>query len=84
MIYIYDANFANASDFSIWAGSSDAVIVYHCTPTTTQRTTHDIPALVGVNTLYGDGDSIAVKGRQPKVNAFEARLAALEAAAVKA
>lgn len=53
-------------------------------PYTIQCTAHDIPALVGVNTLYGDGDSIAVKGRQPKVNALEARLAALEAAAVKA
>lgn len=49
-------------------------------PATTQRTAHDIPALVGVNTLYGDGDSIAVKGRQPKTIDLEERIAALEAA----
>ena len=47
-------------------------------PIEIQLTPSEIIALPGVITLYGDG-TIAVTGRQPKTNALEERLAALEA-----
>jgi hypothetical protein len=59
----------------------DAQIVYKlATPTTIQLPATEIIALPGTNTLYGDGDTITVTGRQPQTNALESRLAALEAA----
>ena len=49
------------------------------TPITIQLDPTEILALPGVNTLYGDGDTITAKFRQLKIISLEERLSALEA-----
>lgn len=63
-----------------YAAGTPVQIAYKlATPIEIQLPATEIIALPGTNTLYGDGDSITVTGRQPQTNALESRLAALEA-----
>jgi hypothetical protein len=62
------------------SGTPIQLVMKLATPTTIQLPATEIIALPGTNTLYGDGDTITVTGRQPQTNALETRLAALEAA----
>lgn len=84
-IWIYSKKFETVDELKTYlaeqyaAGPHVQVSFKKKSTTTTQRTAHNIPALVGVNTLYGDG-TIAVKGRQSKTIDLEERIAALEAA----
>lgn len=68
-----------------YAAGTPVQIAYKlATPTTIQLTPHQITALQGVNTLYGDGDAIGVAGRQSQNIALESRIEALEAAILNA
>ena len=65
-----------------YAAGTPVQIAYKlATPTTIQLTPQEIKQLQGMNTLYGDG-SISMTGRADKALALEARIAALEAAAL--
>ena len=78
------------TDVNVWksylaaqyaAGTPVQIVYKLATPTTIQLTPQEIKQLQGANTLYGDG-SIAMTGRADKALALEARIAALEAAAL--
>lgn len=61
------------------AGTPVQVAYKLATPIEIQLTPGEIIALSGVNTLYGDGDTITAKFRQSKTISLEERLSALEA-----
>lgn len=63
------------------AGTPVQVVYKLATPTTIQLTPRGIRQLQGMNTLYGDG-SISITGRANPALALDARIAALEAAAL--
>lgn len=77
-------------EFAAWfaaqyaAGTPVQVAWLLATPQTIQLTPQQIAALQGVNTLYGDGDTITAAGRQSKAIALESRIEALEAAILNA
>lgn len=74
---IKDMSYADVASFK--AAMAGVMMAYPlASPTTIRLTPHQIAALQGVNTLYGDGDTIIVNGRQPKAIALEERIAALE------
>lgn len=88
-IYIYDSarSAMTGAEYNGWlaaqyaAGTPVQACYKLATPTTIQLTPQEIKQLQGMNTLYGDG-SISMTGRADKALALEARIAALEAAAL--
>lgn len=70
-LYIYDSSRSSmtAEEYNAWlaaqstAGTPVQVCYKLATPTTIQLTVHEIAALRGVNTLYGDG-TLTVSGRK--------------------
>lgn len=89
VISIYDDAYAalTLDDFKSYlsaqaaAGTPVQIAYKLATPTTIQLTPQEIRQLQGVNTLYGDG-SISIAGRANPAIALDARIAALEAAAL--
>lgn len=81
MFFMLPADIDTQEKFVQWLAVNPVQISYKLAkPITIQLPATEIIALPSTNTLYGDGDSITVTGRQPKTSALESRLAALEAA----
>ena len=86
-VYLRDDAYSTVDEYKAYlaaqyaAGTPVQVCYKLATPTTIQLTPQEIKQLQGVNTLYGDG-SISMTGRADKALALEARIAALEAAAL--
>lgn len=81
IIWINDARFANGdiAAFRAELAVSPVQVAYKlATPIEIQLTPTQIIALTGVNTLYGDGDTITAKFRQSKDVDILKRLSALE------